>query len=797
MNTKFIAILAFCLFSLATNAQDYWFLSATHIEASPGSQVCLDINAHPSSPIFSFQFTMAWEDTILAYDNAQNVGLPSTPVFGDGFIDEGKLLVSWFGFEPYTLTERTTIFSVCFDVVGELNDTSALAFTSDFTPIEVADGNFQVIPLEFINGEVVISAIPTGGEKLQNEAIIINPSCQNNEYGEISLFVEGGVTPLNIDWTGPDGYTGTGNIITNLAAGEYIVNVMDNIGFSLVDTFIVQDLTPGVSDVTLTSVSCIGSQNGSINITVEGGTEPYAYQWSNNTSFQDLSGLSAGEYFLTITDSLGCVYTDSYTIEDAVPITLDIASLTCPGQDTANGGGQFTASGGEGNFEFFWSNGDQNSTGLLSNASAGSYTVSVTDGNNCPFLTEDFVLEVGIESLADSYTICDGQEVEIQLSAPNANSILWSPADLLSCTDCATPIANTTVDTVLEVMISNPSGCTQIGTVELLVSEECVFPGDANNDGEANNLDVLWVGMASNSMGPARPNPSTLWKGFGMDDWGQSTPLSMVDYKYIDCNGDGTINSEDVDVIMQNYGETHGAPGGGPEGAGAGAPLMVEMPAEVADVIVHEFDLILGDADNAIAGGFGLVFSLNYDESLVEISDIDLTLDGWFGTAANSIYEINRKTPGNIDIGWVRSDGQIMSGQGKIGTLNIAFKAVTTDTPFSINIQDATLINDSEGVIEVMAMESNTIIKEDVIDAVAEPYVHSDKMFPNPTNGKLNIDTKRMLSEIKIFSATGKLLALITNPGTQIDLSKYAEGVYFLKLSGTDGISTHRVILEK
>ncbi|MGB1243067.1 MAG: hypothetical protein ACPG49_11130, partial [Chitinophagales bacterium] len=86
--------------------------------------------------------------------------------------------------------------------------------------------------------------------------------------------------------------------------------------------------------------------------------------------------------------------------------------------------------------------------------------------------------------------------------------------------------------------------------------EDGVWPGDTNSDGIANNFDLLPIGTAYGSMGNPRINPTLAWIGQAADDW-TDTLVGGVNYKHIDCNGDGEILLDDLEGIIQNYGKTH------------------------------------------------------------------------------------------------------------------------------------------------------------------------------------------------------------------------------------------------
>lgn len=120
-------------------------------------------------------------------------------------------------------------------------------------------------------------------------------------------------------------------------------------------------------------VSCFGGQDGSVNLTVSGGTPPYSYLWNNNDTLEDTQGLVADTAMVTVTDTNGCI------ANKIILITQPSALVV---QTFINGGNiNATASGGTPPYVFQWSNGTSNQN--LNNVTMGTYTVTVTDSNSC------------------------------------------------------------------------------------------------------------------------------------------------------------------------------------------------------------------------------------------------------------------------------------------------------------------------------------------------------------------------------------------------------------------------------
>jgi subtilisin-like proprotein convertase family protein len=131
-----------------------------------------------------------------------------------------------------------------------------------------------------------------------------------------------------------------------------------------------------------TQVACFGASTGSATVTPSNGTAPYTYAWSNGQTTPTATGLAAGNYTVTVTATGGCSSTATVSITQpasAVSGTTNSTATTC---GLSNGTASASGSGGSGSgYSYAWSNGSTSAS--LSNLAAGSYTVTITDGNNC------------------------------------------------------------------------------------------------------------------------------------------------------------------------------------------------------------------------------------------------------------------------------------------------------------------------------------------------------------------------------------------------------------------------------
>ncbi len=128
-------------------------------------------------------------------------------------------------------------------------------------------------------------------------------------------------------------------------------------------------------------LTCYQSNDGFIANIVSGGTAPYSYVWNSGQTLSVISYLAAGNYSVTITDALLCEITDNITITQPNQLMLTVNSNDETGYQSADGTVSAVVSGGTPPYTYNWSNGA--STASQSGLSAGSYTVVVTDSNNC------------------------------------------------------------------------------------------------------------------------------------------------------------------------------------------------------------------------------------------------------------------------------------------------------------------------------------------------------------------------------------------------------------------------------
>lgn len=204
-------------------------------------------------------------------------------------------------------------------------------------------------------------------------AVITDLTCFGDSTGSIDLTVTGGIPPYSYSWSNG----ATTEDLTGVNGGTYTVTISDNDTATFIDSFVVDSPDEILISGVITPPTNGTSNDGAIDITVTGGTTPYSFAWSNAATSEDISGLGIGNYSVTITDTTGCIGTQSFFVDTIVGLSLVSTSTDVTCINSNNGAIDLTVVGGVPPFTFNWSNGATSED--ISGLAVGVYTVTVTD----------------------------------------------------------------------------------------------------------------------------------------------------------------------------------------------------------------------------------------------------------------------------------------------------------------------------------------------------------------------------------------------------------------------------------
>ncbi len=199
--------------------------------------------------------------------------------------------------------------------------------------------------------------------------------------GSIITTVTGGGGSYTYVWAPAS--LGTTNIASGLAAGIYTLTVTDANSCSKQAIYIVNSTNAPTVSSTLANSNCASVCNGSVGITISGGTPNYTIAWYDGSNGPSISNLCAGTYSLKVTDNAGCIAIQNYTIQGATPIVFSSPVIHQPKCfNDCNGDLTVLPTGGSLPYTFSWS--PTTSTAPTASAlCAGSQTVTITDNNGC------------------------------------------------------------------------------------------------------------------------------------------------------------------------------------------------------------------------------------------------------------------------------------------------------------------------------------------------------------------------------------------------------------------------------
>lgn len=180
-------------------------------------------------------------------------------------------------------------------------------------------------------------------------------SCNGLNDGSASVMVTGGTAPYFYQWSNGDQV----DTLVDVHSGAYTLTVTDSEGCVGQSTVFIPQPNTLTLTITGNDVTCFGQSTGAIFTTVSGGTPGYEYLWNNGSPNSQLFNIEAGNYQLTVTDAHGCVTTGGVTIVEGNEINIFTSALpiTCFGGN--NGQALAFATGGAGAFMYNWSNGAQ------------------------------------------------------------------------------------------------------------------------------------------------------------------------------------------------------------------------------------------------------------------------------------------------------------------------------------------------------------------------------------------------------------------------------------------------------
>jgi hypothetical protein len=351
-----------------------------------------------------------------------------------------SVIVGAFGCPEITL-EIITLDASCFGVCDGVIDLTVVGGSSPYTYIwsnglatedaqGLCAGDYWVTVLDNDGCEV------NGGPYVIEEPtpIIVNAGSTDEtgpdtNDGTAWAAPIGGVPPYSYAWSNGS----VDSLITGLAPGEYTVVITDANLCTANETVTVDSFACYLTAV-ITHNTCYQSCDGRIEVTLVNAVEPVTYFWNNGNTTPVIDSLCAGSYGIVASDASGCSAIASYSVEQPGELVVNAGST----DETSTGAGDGTAwaapTGGTLPYSYLWSNNSTDS--LITNLVTGTYTVTVTDANNCqatesvdvnPFACQGLVQSGFVNPTCNSN--CNGAAGAVLLGGVGPVTYVWNTGD--------------------------------------------------------------------------------------------------------------------------------------------------------------------------------------------------------------------------------------------------------------------------------------------------------------------------------------------------------------------------------
>ncbi len=325
-----------------------------------------------------------------------------------------------------------------------------------------------------------------------------------------------------------------------------------------------------------------------------------------------------------------------------------------------------------------------------------------------------------------------------------------------------------------------------------------VWPGDANYDLIADNTDLLYIGLAYGYNGPVRANASNNWTAQPAVDWQQQFATGY-NIKNADCDGNGMVNADDTLAVSLNYGLTHpfklSTP---PQPNNFGNDLYFDMPTSaLVPGSVVSIPIMFGSAVYPTTNLYGMAFTINYDPTHIQAGTVQIDFtNSWLGTNLNTLHLTKDDyANGKIDMGFVRTDHQNVSGNGLFATLTFTV-ANNASGYLNLAFSKITALDKNEIPLPVNAVASSVYTSINETPALENLI----SVYPNPASSMITIhDPNTIIQQLKIVDRLGRVIYENESKSNaiKINVSAFTAGIYFLRIETTKGVLNKKMVINK
>lgn len=585
---------------------------------------------------------------------------------------------------------------------------------------------------------------------------------------------------------------------------------------ALTSLFVVEDCSPCSNDFTYAypSTGICGDSVKFIGTALSGVVASWNWNFddgSTSTQQNPTHFFAQGSYSVTLVtiDTSGCSDTTVHelNIESGFAVNAGNDNTTCdaPAQ-------LYAMPSVPSNYTYSWTPTTGLSDPTLYNPVADMvdstvYTITLTDtASGC--IAVDSVLVASYSGVDEELGLCGLDSVILDLG-PGASSYTWQGfIDLEGDTTLLSATSQTFIATEAGVYFASADfpACGDLSSsFTVIPCTDSVWPGDGNNDGIANNFDLLALGISYGGIGLSRPNATINWEGQPAFDWADNLP-NGTNYKYVDSEGNGVLNVNDTLAIIENYSLTHNKGNGAPP-PGPGPIIVFDVAEDTVGVGAEVVATIhLGSQDQEAVDVYGLAFTVNFDPALVDTNSIRVSYaNSWIGTENQNMVGIRYLVPSNgrADFATSRINHLNTTGFGPVATMrfitidNLSGKVNALYETLGFTFADIVLVNKDGSLLPFEWQNDEVVIAEDP-DGIDEGDAPTPEIsiYPNPAANEVFIRADEQITNVRLFDAVGRLLETygdINATNSRLDITGFAGGVYILEV--TAGSQTIRQTL--
>ncbi len=367
---------------------------------------------------------------------------------------------------------------------------------------------------------------------LKVEVTLKNLVCYGDCQGMIRINgIVNGVPPYSYHWSdNKNGYS-----IDNLCAGDYFVTITDNKNCTISDSFKITQPEEIIINLSKRDASACGTSDGSVTASISGGIQPYTCKWNNGKKTRKIENIKAGTYFITVTDSIGCVKIDTIVVENKGGFSSTIyatPSELCQG-DTSTLIASPLGDNATYPFNYKWNNGSKKDTIMVYPSETSSYTVTITDANQCISIASiDLIVNDNpqIVSINVIDSKCDQYNGSIKIGATSGTppyQYKWSNggnkniiSDLKSGEYTVSVTDSIGCNVIKKIIIKNiPGQITTLTTDESIICQNDSITLNASSKGGTGQILYFWnSGDGTDSIITVTPLSSKVYQVISKDE---------------------------------------------------------------------------------------------------------------------------------------------------------------------------------------------------------------------------------------------------------------------------------------